>query len=188
MSALLAVSCSKSPSGAEAKETSTVDQIARDKYWSKDSPEDFNAAMALLKKPAPPLNLTDWHGKAVTASDMKGKIVLIDFWATWCGPCLAQIPHANGLAKKYADKGVIVFGACCNQGADEMDKTAVDHNMEYPTAKLNEKDPDGWHVVFWPTYAVLDREGKLRAVGLDPEYVDKLIDALLVEQPATGVH
>lgn len=167
-----------------AKENPDVSQIAHDGYWLKDQKDDYDAAMAMLDKPAPPLQLSNWRGKALNADAVKGKIVLMDFWATWCGPCIGQIPHANEISKKYADKGVVVCGACCPQGAESMDKTAAEHGMEYPTGKLSNNATKNWQIKFWPTYAVIDREGKLRAIGLEPSYVEKELDALLVEQPA----
>jgi thiol-disulfide isomerase/thioredoxin len=169
---------------AETKESSEVDKLAREGYWLKDQKTEYDAAMAMLNKPAPPLALTNWHGDAVSGGKLKGQIVLIDFWATWCGPCIGQIPHANAIQKKYADKGVIVFGACCPEGSGTMEKTADEHGMEYPTGKMPGKATADWQIKFWPTYAVIDREGKLRAIGLDPEYVEKVLDALVIEQPA----
>jgi thiol-disulfide isomerase/thioredoxin len=164
---------------AERKTNPEVSKLAHEGYWLKDQADRYGAAMQALDKPAPALSLHDWTGQAVTPEKAKGKIVLIDFWATWCGPCIAQIPHANEIAKMYADKGVIVYGACCVQGSETMAASAKKNNMEYPTGKLTEKDTSNWQISFWPTYAVVDRDGKLRALGLRPDYVD----ALLVEQP-----
>jgi thiol-disulfide isomerase/thioredoxin len=168
---------------ATAAETATnadIDKLAKDGYWVKTG-ASYKAAMDLLNKPAPALKLTNWHGKE---PEQAGKIVLIDFWATWCGPCIAQIPHANEIAKKYADKGVVVFGACCPEGAETMAKVAKDKNMEYPTGKLDKREVESWKVGFWPTYAIVDRAGKLRAVGLEPGRVEPFLDALVAEQPA----
>jgi len=69
------------------------------------------AVTGLHGKPAPKLELTQWlNTKGGKAPDTKGKIVVLDFWATWCGPCIASIPKTNKLRKKYADKGVVIIG------------------------------------------------------------------------------
>lgn len=178
------VLCTASRVFAEIKENPEVAKLASEGYWLKDNKEAYEPAMQMLNKPAPPLQLTAWQGTPMTAAKLKGKIVLVDFWATWCGPCIAQIPHANEMARKYADKGVLVFGACCPQGSDTMAKTAQEHGMEYPTGKLAEQAPEQWKIRFWPTYAVIDRQGRLRAIGLRPDYVEKVLDAVIEEQPA----
>jgi thiol-disulfide isomerase/thioredoxin len=163
------------------KENPKVAQLAKEGYWIPDRAEK---AMAMLGKPAPGIALKDWKGEEINAEKMKGKIVVVDFWATWCGPCIAQIPHANEMAKKYADKGVVLFGACCPKGAEKMNETATEHKMEYPTGKLSDEIVKNWDISFWPTYAIIDRTGNLRAIGLKPDYVEKVLDEVLVEQPA----
>ncbi|HSU66414.1 MAG TPA: TlpA disulfide reductase family protein [Tepidisphaeraceae bacterium] len=182
--ALLATCAISTDSRGQGAKDSAVSKLAHDGYWLKDRKEAYDGAMAMLDKPAPPLQLKDWHGTAVTDNAAKGKIVLIDFWATWCGPCIGQIPHANAISKKYADKGVVVFGACCPEGSETMADTAAKHGMEYPTGKMPEKATADWKIQFWPTYAVIDRQGNLRAIGLQPDYVEKVLDALVTEQPA----
>jgi thiol-disulfide isomerase/thioredoxin len=169
--------------GDDAKKNPKVAVLAHEGYWLKDRAEIYERAMAMLDKPAPALALSEWHGKAVTPAQAKGKIVLVDFWATWCGPCIAQIPHANEISEKYAAKGVLVMGACDPKGAESMDRTASDKGMRYPTGKLPDPAVKEWKIAFWPTYAVVDRHGELRAIGLRPDYVEKVLDELLSEQP-----
>jgi thiol-disulfide isomerase/thioredoxin len=171
---------------ASSADTSQVDQLARAGYWLPDNASAFKEAMGLLHKPPPSLKLSDWHGTAPTAQDLKGKIILIDFWATWCGPCLAQIPHANAIRQKYADQGVYVYGVCCPKGSNLMAKTADAKSMQYPTAKLTNADVAAWRIAFYPTYAIIDRHNKVRAIGLRPDYVEQVLDALLEEQPSTA--
>lgn len=170
------------PALALAQKNEKVSQLAHEGYWLKDKTDVYERAMAMLDKPAPPLALQDWHGKVVTPADMKGKVVLVDFWATWCGPCIAQIPHANQISANYAAKGVVVMGACDPNGSESMDQTATSKGMKYPTGKLSEQAVAGWKIAFWPTYAVIDRQGTLRAIGLRPDYVEKVLDEVLAEE------
>lgn len=160
----------------------TVEQLAKEGYWGKD--DTWAAHSKLLNKPMPPLELSGWINKEVTPADMKGKILVVDYWATWCGPCIRAIPHNNEVAKRYADKGVLVIGACGGRQEERMPQIAKEKNIEYPTAKVSEASTKAWGVRWWPTYAVVDRKGNVRALGIQPDYVEKVVDALLKEQPA----
>lgn len=64
----------------------------------------------LIGKPAPDFTLKDLNGNPVSLSDFKGKPVVLNFWATWCGPCRAEIPHMDALYKKYKEQGLVVIG------------------------------------------------------------------------------
>src|SRR5262245_44246658 len=120
----------------------------------------------------------------VKPEDMKDKVVVVDFYATWCGPCMKAIPHNNEMLKKYGDKGLLLIGVCTNErGQEKMEQVVKEKGIEYPTAKdssLNsQKD---WHVQYYPTYAVVDRKGVVRAIGLQPQYVEKVVEKLLEEK------
>ena len=64
----------------------------------------------LIGKPAPDLKGTSLGGEPVKLSDLKGKVVLVDFWAVWCGPCVATFPHLRDWNKEYHDKGLEILG------------------------------------------------------------------------------
>ena len=158
-----------------------VDALAKEGYWGKE--ETWKEHSKLLGKPMPKLELSNWINSEVKPADMKGKIIVVDYWATWCGPCIASIPHNNQVAKHYADKGVLVIGACGGGGEEKLEATAKQHGIEYPTAKVSKKSTEAWHVQWWPTYVVVDRKGNIRAIGIKPDYVEQVVDALLKEQP-----
>src|SRR5262245_47771256 len=61
-------------------------------------------------KPAPDFTLPDIEGRAVSLSDHKGKVVLVDFWATWCGPCRKELPAFQELQDQYREKGLVIIG------------------------------------------------------------------------------
>lgn len=152
-----------------------------------DSPAKFAELQKLVGKRAPALKTSAWIGDNQDMASLKGKIVLIDFWATWCGPCIAAIPHTNEVARKYEDKGVVVFGVCNTRGSDKMPSTVKSKGMKYPTAAdVNDATAQSYGVQWWPFYVLVDREGVIRATGLRPDMVDKALDEMLKEQPNTG--
>jgi thiol-disulfide isomerase/thioredoxin len=152
--------------------------------WTWDSrPEQRTAHAALEGKPMPPLQVVGWINGEVKPADLKGKVVVVDFYATWCGPCMKAIPHNNEMLKKYQSKGLVIVGVCTsNRGQDSFAANAREHGVEYPVAR----DPDlksqkAWAVSYYPTYAVIDRKGVVRSVGLQPKHVETVVKKLLAE-------
>jgi thiol-disulfide isomerase/thioredoxin len=120
----------------------------------------------------------------IDGGDLQGKIVVVDFWATWCRPCLQAIPHNNEMAERYRDQGVRLFGICGTRGSDKAAFVRAKHDMRYTTGiDRREKTARAWGVQWWPYYVVIDRNGLIRAAGLAPNYVEDVVKALLEEQP-----
>ena len=154
-----------------------------DWFWGKGEQRAKHDAM--IGQPAPALDLDGWINGEVTEADRKGKIIVVDFWATWCGPCIASIPHNNAVAKKYADKGVIVLGVCGSRGQEKADAIAKQKGIAYPVGKDHtQQSAKAWNVMWWPTYAIVGRDGEIVCVGLKPHSVDKVIDKLLEAEVA----
>jgi thiol-disulfide isomerase/thioredoxin len=76
---------------------------------SQEEAEASRPKLLAVGTPAPDFTVTGRDGKPVKLSDLRGKVVVLDFWATWCGPCLRSFPHTSEVAKKTADKGAVVF-------------------------------------------------------------------------------
>jgi thiol-disulfide isomerase/thioredoxin len=152
--------------------------------WTWDDNSKVRAEHAALEgKPAPSLDVTGWVNGEVKPEAMKGKVVIVDFYATWCGPCMAAIPHNNELLKKYHDQGLLIVGVCTNnRGQEKMDQTVKDRGIKYPTARDPQLESQkAWHVHYYPTYAVVDRKGIVRAIGLQPDHVEEVVKKLLAE-------
>ena len=138
-------------------------------------------------KPPPGLFLDGFiNGNPLADGGLTGKIVVLDFWATWCGPCIAAIPDTNAVAAKYAGDGVVVLGVCTDDsGQERFLDVAREHGIAYPAAR----DPTlrtqrAWGIRSFPTLALIDREGIVRAIGLSPSNLDAAVAELLTEQPS----
>lgn len=140
-------------------------------------------------RPAPALTVGDWVGGEFDVNKMKGHIVVLDLWATWCGTCIKYIPTNNKLAKKYEKDGVKLVGVCTQGDPKKMTEILDAQKAAYPNAFVDgdqvEKD---WPTDWFPMYAVIDRAGIVRAIGLRPEKIEAVIEALLAEEAqASGV-
>jgi cytochrome c biogenesis protein CcmG, thiol:disulfide interchange protein DsbE len=135
---------------------------------------------ALESGDAPPLDVSNWINlPPATLATLKGKIVVLDFWATWCGPCIAGIPHTNELAEKFKDK-VVVIGVCHPQGGENMEKMVKDKGIKYPVClDTNGKPAKAYGVDGFPDYYIIDAAGKLVLADCANGSVEKALEALL---------
>ncbi len=128
---------------------------------------------------APDFSWRDSSGKIMHLSDLRGRIVMLDFWATWCGPCKMTIPHVEALYEKYKDKGVVVIGVDLDTAAHRNDviNFIKSHNMHY----LVISDAKGgvasqYGATSIPRFFIIDKKGGIAftKIGYDPN-MEKII-------------
>lgn len=147
----------------------------------------LNAAEKISKtnpKAAPAWELKDVDGKVIKSSDFAGKVVLLDFWATWCGPCRQEIPGFVELQKKYGKEGLAVVGVSLDdQGPKVVKPFMKKYEINYPIVMDNGKTAELFGgVEAIPTTFLIDRKGEIthKHVGLvSKDQFEKEIKALL---------
>ncbi len=160
-------------------------------------PEPSEAAASSLKpeaarRPAPEFALKDADGKTVRLSDYKGKVVLLNFWATWCGPCKIEIPWFGELEQKYRDRGFAVLGVSMDEeGWDVVKPFTAELHVNYRVLLGNDETAQLYGGVdSLPTTFVIDQEGRIVSVHLGlvskSNYEDE-IEQLLAAASRAGV-
>lgn len=137
---------------------------------------------------APDFSLKDLSGQTVTLEQYRGKVVLLDFWATWCPPCRMTIPMLIKLQDKYRDDGLVILGISIDDPQQITDKDLryfiKMNKINYPVLRYNQKvmkDYFEGERVSIPTMFVVDRNGKIRdmIVGYAPDPLKKSLAAVM---------
>ena len=149
---LVVTSCSRSPRAAV-----------------QEQPSEHSEA-SLVSKPAPDFDLTDSSGANVKLSERKGKVVLLNFWATWCGPCKVEIPWFISFQQQYKDQNFEVVGvAFDDEGWDMVKPYIAEHRINYRIVLGNDNlDKAYGGIESLPTTFVIGRDGHVASkhVGL----------------------
>ncbi|MBU0759678.1 MAG: TlpA family protein disulfide reductase [Candidatus Omnitrophica bacterium] len=115
-------------------------------------------------KPAPDFALMDMFGSERRLSDFRGKVVILDFWATWCPPCRAEIPHFIELYNEYKDEGLEIIGVTMDwNAARQAAPFAMENGINYTVLIGKQEIADLYGgIVSIPTTFIIDRNGNLR--------------------------
>jgi thiol-disulfide isomerase/thioredoxin len=149
------------------------------------APAASAACMANAKPANFDFTMKDVDGNEVSLSAYKGKVILLNFWATWCGPCKAEIPGFVRIQEKYRDKGLVIVGYSVDDTAEKAKAYAAQYKMNYPIL-LGEgrEDVQDAYGPIWgiPASFIISKEGKVcrKHMGIAPEAVfEKEVAALL---------
>jgi thiol:disulfide interchange protein len=163
---------------------STFPSLTRDPakylaFLNSKAPETVQAASA----PASEIPFKTLEGAPFDAAQLAGKVVVVNFWATWCVPCRKEIPSFNEMNKSLASKGVAIIGVSLDEdGADAVKPFLAKHPMEYPVALGGDAAKDKFQIGPLPTTIVMDRKGNVvqKFEGFTrPEDIEKAVKQAL---------
>lgn len=136
---------------------------------------------------APGIVLTTLDGSRIDTRDLRGKVVIVTFWATWCEPCREELPLLSDYVRKHAREGLVVLGFSLD-GPDQLDKVrSVARALSFPVGLLGDPHVPGYGRIWrLPVSFTIDREGRLVDNGWDDESpawtsdrLQKVVDPLL---------
>jgi thiol-disulfide isomerase/thioredoxin len=127
--------------------------------------------------------LKDQHDAPVKMADYKGKVVIVNFWATWCGPCKVEVPDFVKLYDEYKEKGLVIVGISIDDSAEQLQGFMKEYKMNYPVLQMTADVESAWGPFYgYPTSFVVARDGSICTKHLGPatkETFEREIKALL---------
>ncbi|QDU35919.1 Thiol-disulfide oxidoreductase ResA [Maioricimonas rarisocia] len=154
----------------------------------------FEGAARRLSLPGNTMQVagTTLEGESFELESLKGKVVLVDFWATWCPPCIAELPHLKKLYEQYHDRGFEIVGITLDENRERLDQFLAQQELPWTTLFEPDADKQGWanpNVVRYgvsaiPTAILVDQEGKVVSLRAYGEELDQKLTELLGPPPA----
>ena len=131
-------------------------------YTQKEDQLDRSADKLLLKK-VPDINLVTFNGESLPLQDLKSKVVLLDFWELWCGPCKQSLPKVNEMSSKYGPKDLIIIGIV-SENIEEAKKLIIQEEINFLNVKGNRELKEKFMVNSFPRYVLIDQNHVIRHI------------------------
>ncbi len=157
--------------------------------------ESFAGTLRRLSLPGNPMQIagTLLNGQPFDQQTLAGKVVLVDFWATWCGPCVAEIPNVLEQYEKYHAQGFEVVGISLDQDRDALEKFVADRKIPWPIL-FEPSEGDGWQhplatyygISGIPTVILIGRDGNVITLNARGERLGEELDKIFSGTPAAG--
>lgn len=138
----------------------------------------------------------DWFNHSNTSlEELRGHVVLLDVWRTWCGPCTAMIPHLNELHEEYADRGLKVVGIT-TESEGLIERHIEEHDMRFPLASVDQGEEDNYGIRGFPTSFLIDADGMIVWRGHPAKFerefgrkrLERLLDETSIVPDISGQH
>ncbi len=151
--------------------------------WEKAAEYRLRSAELMYGNPAPDFTLKDINGETVSLKDFRGKVVLLDFWATTCGPCITEIPNLRTLYEEH-HPDLVLISISLDANDEPLVKFLEDNDMPWIHIRSNLEMPVKYNVSYIPHYRVIDRNGLMRGKSLHDEIgLNTVVSSLLAEAP-----
>ena len=158
-------------------------EVARKKTLGEEAEARLDDMLNLaVGKSAPEIEGLDFNGKPLKLSDYKGKVVVLVFWGTWCGPCMAQVPHERELVERLKGQPFALLGVDCESDKDKARAVMARERMTWPNWY---EAPQGegpiarrYHIRGYPSVFFIDAKGIIRSRGGAFDQVDKLLEEI----------
>lgn len=146
--------------GRLAEAVKWAERVAVPSYGFSEVP--IAARREVLNKPAPPLQIARWIGEPVDLTAYRGKVVLLDFWGTWCNACMSAFPRIIALHEKHRQQGLVVIAVHSAHWDRAVEGYLAENPLPYAVAVDNGHTAGSYAVEQWPAYIVIDRAGIVR--------------------------